>query len=95
MYDEAFKRPTVQHIKESGQTVAEVARELKINDNTVWLGQEVWNRSGSGCSPGIQVRRASDAGNAEANLRVTRGKCNIRHLIHQRAKVHFNLIAPI
>ncbi|ANS76560.1 transposase [Paenibacillus yonginensis] len=36
VYDEAFKRQTVQHIKESGQTVAEVARELKINDNTVY-----------------------------------------------------------
>ncbi len=31
-----FQRQTVQHIKKSGQTVAEVARELKINDNTVY-----------------------------------------------------------
>ncbi|WP_036735410.1 transposase [Paenibacillus zanthoxyli] len=36
VYDEAFKRQTVQHIKESGKPVAEVARELKINDNTVY-----------------------------------------------------------
>ncbi|MNN02112.1 Transposase [compost metagenome] len=36
VYDEAFKRQTVQHIKESGQSVAEIARELKINDNTVY-----------------------------------------------------------
>lgn len=36
VYDDAFKKQTVQHIKESGKPVAEVARELKINDNTLY-----------------------------------------------------------
>ncbi|MFC4602019.1 transposase, partial [Cohnella hongkongensis] len=36
LYDEAYKRKTVQYIKESGKAVAEVARELKIKDNTVY-----------------------------------------------------------
>lgn len=35
-YDEAYKKKTVQYIKESGKPVAEVARELKINDNTLY-----------------------------------------------------------
>lgn len=35
-YDEAYKRKTVLYIKESGKTVAEVARELKIKDNTLY-----------------------------------------------------------
>lgn len=36
VYDDTFKCQTFQHIRESGQTVAEVTRELKINDNTVY-----------------------------------------------------------
>lgn len=36
LYDEAYKRKTVQYIKESGKSVAEVARELKIKDNTLY-----------------------------------------------------------
>ncbi len=36
LYDESYKRKTVQYIKESGKTVAEVAREVKINDNTLY-----------------------------------------------------------
>lgn len=29
LYDETYKRKTVQYVKESGKAVAEVARELK------------------------------------------------------------------
>ena len=36
LYDEAYKKQTVQYIKESGKSVAEVARELKIKDNTLY-----------------------------------------------------------
>lgn len=36
LYDEAYKRKTVQYIKESGKPVAVVARELKIKDNTLY-----------------------------------------------------------
>jgi transposase len=36
LYDEAYKKKTVQYIKESGKAVAEVARELKIKDNTLY-----------------------------------------------------------
>ncbi|WP_356711212.1 transposase [Paenibacillus sp. CECT 9249] len=36
MYNEAYKRKTVQYVKESGKAVAEVARELKIKDNTLY-----------------------------------------------------------
>ena len=36
LYDEAYKKQTVMYIKESGKPVAEVARELKINDNTLY-----------------------------------------------------------
>lgn len=35
-YDEAYKRKTVLYIKETGKTVAEVARELKIKNNTLY-----------------------------------------------------------
>lgn len=34
--DEAYKRQTVKHIKESGKSVAEIGRELKINANTLY-----------------------------------------------------------
>lgn len=36
LYDEAYKRKTVQYIKESGKAVGVVARELKIKDNTLY-----------------------------------------------------------
>lgn len=36
LYDDTFKRKTVQYVKESGKAVAEVARELKIKDNTLY-----------------------------------------------------------
>jgi transposase len=36
LYDETFKKKTVQYVKESGKAVAEVARELKIKDNTLY-----------------------------------------------------------
>jgi transposase len=36
VYDEAYKKKTVQFVKESGKPVAEVARELKIKDNTLY-----------------------------------------------------------
>ncbi|GAC40912.1 transposase [Paenibacillus popilliae] len=36
LYDETYKRKTVQYVKESGKAVAEVARELKIKDNTLY-----------------------------------------------------------
>jgi len=35
-HDEAFKKQTVQYIKESGKSVAEIGRELKINANTLY-----------------------------------------------------------
>ncbi|MBN2982283.1 transposase [Cohnella algarum] len=36
MDDEAYKRNTVQYIKESGKAIAEVARELKTKENTLY-----------------------------------------------------------
>jgi transposase len=36
LYDEAYKKKTVQYVKESGKAVAEVARELKLKDNTLY-----------------------------------------------------------
>lgn len=36
LYDEAYRRKTVQYVKESGKAVAVVARELKIKDNTLY-----------------------------------------------------------
>jgi len=36
LYDDTYKRKTVQYVKESGKAVAEVARELKIKDNTLY-----------------------------------------------------------
>jgi transposase len=36
LYDESYKKKTVQYIKESGKSVAEVARELNIKDNTLY-----------------------------------------------------------
>jgi transposase len=33
LYDETYKRKTVQYVKESGKAVAEVARELKMAQN--------------------------------------------------------------
>jgi transposase len=53
LYDEAYKKKTVQYIKASGKAVAEVARELKIKDNTLygWV-----KRYGS--EPGIVVNQA-------------------------------------
>jgi transposase len=36
LYDDEYKRKTVQYVKESGKAVAVVARELKIKDNTLY-----------------------------------------------------------
>ena len=36
LYDETYKSKTVQYVKESGKAVAEVTRELKIKDNTLY-----------------------------------------------------------
>lgn len=38
-YEEDFKRQTVRYILEEAKSVAQVARELKINENTLlgWL----------------------------------------------------------
>lgn len=36
VHDETYKRRTVQYIKESGKSVAEIGRELKINANTLY-----------------------------------------------------------
>ncbi|WP_019007754.1 transposase [Cohnella laeviribosi] len=52
LYDETYKRKTVQYVKESGKAVAEVARELKIKDNTLygWMkkyGGEAGDRCGA------------------------------------------------
>jgi len=58
LYDEAYKKQTVQYIKESGKPVAEVARELKINDNTLYG----WIKK-FGCEPEIvenQVFKSED-----------------------------------
>jgi transposase len=35
-HDETYKKQTVQYIKESGKSVAEIGRELKINPNTLY-----------------------------------------------------------
>ena len=35
-HDEMYKKQTVQYIKESGKSVAEIDRELKINPNTLY-----------------------------------------------------------
>ncbi|WP_127570564.1 transposase [Paenibacillus xylaniclasticus] len=35
-HDEAYKKQTVQYIKESGKPVAEIGRVLKINANTLY-----------------------------------------------------------
>jgi transposase len=35
-YDESYKKQTVQYIKESGKSVAEIGRDLKINANTLY-----------------------------------------------------------
>lgn len=39
LYDEAYKKKTVEYIKERGKTVVETGRELKIKDNTLhgWM----------------------------------------------------------
>ncbi|WP_424768255.1 transposase, partial [Paenibacillus sp. sgz302251] len=40
-YDKDFKLQTVQMIQEEGKTVAQVARELGISDNTLyrWIAE--------------------------------------------------------
>jgi transposase len=35
-HDETYKKQTVQYVKESGKSVAEIGRELKINANTLY-----------------------------------------------------------
>lgn len=43
-HDEAFKKQTVQYIKESGKSVAEIGRELKINANTLYGWEKKYGR---------------------------------------------------
>ena len=53
LYDEAYKRKTAQLIKESGKTVAEVGRELRIKDNTLYGWMKKY-----GSDPKIAVHQA-------------------------------------
>ncbi|MBE1444251.1 transposase [Paenibacillus sp. OAS669] len=49
-YDETYKKQTVQYIKESGKSVAEIGHELKINANTLygWI-KKYGGRAGNRC----------------------------------------------
>lgn len=42
-YDDAYKKQTVQYIKESGKSVAEIGRELNINANTLYGWMEKYS----------------------------------------------------
>ncbi|WP_241475628.1 transposase, partial [Priestia flexa] len=35
-YDEAFKKETVKYIAENNKSVAQVAREMDVNENTLY-----------------------------------------------------------
>lgn len=43
-YTEAFKREAVQLVESSGKSVAEIARDLGINDNNLYRWRGVYGR---------------------------------------------------
>ncbi len=45
-YDEAFKREAVRLSYESGRTVAQVARDLGMNENNLWRWRQKYGASG-------------------------------------------------
>ena len=55
-YDEAFKRSAVQHWRESGKSVAQVARELGLNLHTLQQWKKRWGPEG----PAAAVRTVAE-----------------------------------
>jgi transposase len=61
-YDESFKKETVKYIAENNKTVAQVAREVGVNENTLhgWIKKY-------GQQP--EIKAAQSFSSAEAELR--------------------------
>ena len=74
-YDEAFKRSAVQHWRDSGLSVAQVARELGVNLSTL----HQWKKS---CDPEGSAAAMRTVGELEAENRQLRRE--VARLAQQR-----------
>ncbi len=61
-YDESFKKETVKYIAENNKSVAQVAREMDVNENTIYNWMKKY-----GQEPG--VKSVQSFSSAEAELR--------------------------
>lgn len=59
-YDKEFKLQTIQMIQEEGKTVAQVARELGISDNTLYRWMAEYKKDGAQAFPGSGQLKADD-----------------------------------
>ena len=56
-YDDEFKREAVRLSYESGRTVAQVSRDLGMNENNLWRWRRKFNSAGSDVNrPGESVK---------------------------------------
>lgn len=60
-YDAAYKKEVCRRIEKSGESVASVARELGINENTLHKWNRQYQESGADSFPGSGNLRPEDA----------------------------------
>lgn len=69
-YDKDFKLQTVQMIQEEGKTVAQVARELGISDNTLYRWIAEYKQDGKQAFPGSGQLKPDDKAVRDLQKRV-------------------------
>lgn len=69
-YDKDFKLQTVQMIQEEGKTVAQVARELEISDNTLYRWIAEYKQDGKQAFSGSGQLRPDDKAVRDLQKRV-------------------------
>lgn len=69
-YDKDFKLQTVQMIQEEGKTVAQIARELGISDNTLYRQIAEYKQDGKQAFPGSRQLKPDDKAVRDLQQRV-------------------------
>lgn len=69
-YDKEFKVQTVQMIQEQGKAVAQVARELGINSNTLYRWMAEFKQDGSSAFPGSGQLKPDDKATRDLQKRI-------------------------
>jgi transposase len=71
-YDEAFKRSAIQYWRDSGKSVAQVARELGVNLSTLHQWKKSCDPEGSAATTGVRTVAELEAENRQLRREVVR-----------------------